>query len=197
MKAIEHAPLRHSLEPDCDRRAGRAEKRALGRLLAPGEGSMTEPRDGNQVAASALSRKRAEIAGIIAELEKTLAERRADLVHIDNALRLLNSPIPGEAIPARKPRPKNTGYFVHGVSAAEIADLALADKGIEDKGVRATFVARFLVRLGQMALRGTIERIGGGNGCVGGRRTPQSNSQRDQGGDVQTVAIRGCRPAAC
>lgn len=140
---------------------------------------MTEPRDDNPVAVSALSRKRAEIAGIITDLEKTLAERRADLVHIDNALRLLNSPLPGEAIPARKPRPKNTGYFVHGelsrriydalrgresVSAAEIADLAMADKGIADKGVRATFIARFLVRLDQMALRGTIERIGAGNG---------------------------------
>lgn len=51
----------------------------------------------NPIAVSALQRKRAEIAGIIAELEKRIAEHRADLVHIDNALRLMNSPIAGDA----------------------------------------------------------------------------------------------------
>jgi hypothetical protein len=138
------------------------------------------------VAVAALTRKRSEIAGLVADLEKRLAEHRADLVHLDNALRLLNSPISGDAIPARKPRPRNTGYFTHGelsrriydalrgresVSAAEVADIAMADKAIEDKNVRATFVARFLVRLDQMALRGNIERIGSGQG-VRWRLTP-------------------------
>jgi hypothetical protein len=140
---------------------------------------MTAQRDDHPVAVAALSHKRAEIAGVIAELEKQLAAHRADLVHIDNALRLLNSPIPGDAIPARKPRPRNTGYFTHGelsrriyealrdrdtVSAAELADIAITHKGIEDSRVRATFVGRFLVRLDQMALRGHVERIGSGNG---------------------------------
>ncbi|HXE51265.1 MAG TPA: hypothetical protein VN663_23000 [Ramlibacter sp.] len=45
------------------------------------------------------------------------------------------------------------------VSAAELADIALSEKRIEDAGVRATFVGRFLVRLDQMALRGHVERI--------------------------------------
>jgi hypothetical protein len=140
---------------------------------------MTEARDDHPIAVGALARKRGEIAGVIADMEKRLAAHRADLVHIDNALRLMNSPIAGDAIPARKPRPRNTGYFVHGelsrriydalrthetVSAAELADIALADKGIADAGVRATFVGRFLVRLDQMALRGHVERIGGGQG---------------------------------
>jgi hypothetical protein len=136
-------------------------------------------KDEHPIAVAALQRKRGEIAGIIAEVEKQLAAHRADLVHIDNALRLLNSPIPGEAIPARKPRPQNTGYFVHGeltrriyeglrdrdgVSASELADTALRDKEIDDPGVRATFVSRFLVRLSSMTLRGHVERIGSGNG---------------------------------
>jgi hypothetical protein len=140
---------------------------------------MTYGRDDHPVAVAALTRKRAEIAGLIAETEKQLAAHRADLVHIDNALRLMNSPIPGEAIPARKRRARNAGYFTHGelsrriydalrtrerVSAAELADIAVADKGIQDASVRATFVSRFLVRLDQMALRGNVERIGGGNG---------------------------------
>lgn len=135
--------------------------------------------DQHPIAVAALQRKRAEIAGLIVDIEKRLVAHRADLVHIDNALRLMNSPIAGDEIPARRPRPRNTGYFVHGelsrriyealreretVSAAELADLALADKRIEDAGVRATFVARFLVRLDQMALRGHVARIGGGRG---------------------------------
>lgn len=144
----------------------------MGRLLAS-EDSMSKD-DQHPVAVAALSRKRAEIAGIIAELEKKLVEHRNDLVHIDNALRLLNSPIPGEAIPARKPKAQNTGYFVTGeltkriyeglrdrdsVSAGELADIALRDKGIDDPTIRATFVSRFLVRLGNMAPRGHVERI--------------------------------------
>ncbi|MBV9152568.1 MAG: hypothetical protein JO204_12410 [Alphaproteobacteria bacterium] len=151
----------------------------MGELLAP-ERRMTAQREDHPVAVAALSRKRAEIAGLIIELEKQIGTRRQDLVHIDNALRLLNSPIPGDAIPARKPRPKNTGYFVHGeltrriyeglrdrpdgVSASELADAALRDKGIDDPGVRATFVSRFLVRLSNMVLREHIERIGSGQG---------------------------------
>src|SRR5579862_1862558 len=94
----------------------------------------------NPVAVAALQRKRAEIAGLVIALEKRIAEHREDLVHIDNALRLMNSPISGELIPARQPRPRNKGYFVHGelskriyealreretLSAAELADQAL------------------------------------------------------------------------
>lgn len=141
---------------------------------------MTEARDDHPVAVAALLRKRAEIAGIIQDMEKRLAAHRADLVHIDNALRLLNSPIPGDAVPAKRPRPRNTGYFANGeltrriyeglrdrpdgVSAAELADKALADKGLDDPSVRSTFVSRFLVRLGNMAPRGHVERIGSGQG---------------------------------
>ena len=139
------------------------------------------------VAVAALSRKRAEIAGIIADLEKQIAERRNELVCLDKVLLLMNSPVPGEAIPARKPRPKNTGYFVHGeltrriyeglrdrdsVTASELADAALAAKGIDDPSVRATFVSRFLVRLGGMALRGHVERIGSGQGVRWRLRRP-------------------------
>jgi hypothetical protein len=151
---------------------------------------MTTPRDDHPVAVAALVSKRAEIAGVIADMEKRLAAHRADLVHIDNALRLMNSPIAGDAIPAKRPRPRNTGYFTHGelsrriydglrvretISAAELADIALADKQIEDAGVRSTFVGRFLVRLDQMALRGHVERIKDGQ-AVRWRLMPNNNS---------------------
>ena len=50
------------------------------------------------------------------------------------------------------------------LSAAEIADIALADRAIEDMRVRATFVSRFHVPLDQVTLCGHIERIGSGQG---------------------------------
>lgn len=133
------------------------------------------------VAVAALIRKRAEIAGMIHDLQKQIELHRADLAHIDGALRLLNSPVPGSAIPAKRTRPKAEGYFVHGelgrriydtlrespepITAADLARAAMADKGLgEDKDIRGLFVRRFLVRLDQMALRDHVERIGGGNG---------------------------------
>ncbi len=85
-------------------------------------------------------------------------------------------------IRAKKPRVRNTGYFTHGelsrriyealragadsVSAAELAEDAMKDKGLpaDDRRLRATFLSRFLVRLDQMAEKGTIERIGAGSG---------------------------------
>ena len=51
------------------------------------------------IAVAALTRKRGELAGLVAEAEKRVAELRADLVHIDNALRIMNAPIDPETIP--------------------------------------------------------------------------------------------------
>lgn len=137
--------------------------------------------DQHPVAVAALVRKRAEIAGIIEDLQRQISICRADLAHIDGALRLLNSPIAGSDVPAKRIRPKAEGYFAHGelgrrvfdalrerqepITAADLADAAMADKKLgDDKNIRALFVRRFLVRLDQMALRGHVERIGAGNG---------------------------------
>jgi len=59
---------------------------------------------------SALIAKRAELAGIIAELERQLAQHRADLTHIDAALRLFGSPIDPESIRPKR-RYRRTRYF--------------------------------------------------------------------------------------
>ena len=62
------------------------------RVLAKGR-SMTTP-----FVLSTLVAKRAEIAGIIAEMEQQLAQHRADLIHLDGVLRLLDSGIDPETI---------------------------------------------------------------------------------------------------
>lgn len=141
---------------------------------------MTKAQQHAPAAVEALKRKRAEIAGVIADLQRQINEHRADLVHIDHALRLLDPTVNVWDIRAKKPRIRNAGYFAHGelsrriyealraadaVSAAELAEDAMRDKGLgNDKRVRATFVSRLLVRLDQLVEKGTVERIGSGNG---------------------------------
>jgi hypothetical protein len=64
----------------------------------------------------------------------------------------MNSPIPGSAVPAKRPRPSTAGYLTHGelsrrileglrdhdtMSAAELADIAVSDKGLDDRARQA------------------------------------------------------------
>ena len=53
---------------------------------------------------SALVNKRAEIAGMIARTEQQLGQFRADLVHLDAALRLFAPGLEPKTIPAKKIR---------------------------------------------------------------------------------------------
>src|SRR5712675_3558877 len=61
---------------------------------------------------SRLIAKRAELAGIVAELEKELDQRRADLTHIDGTLRLLCSDIDPASIRPKR-RYRRARYFAH------------------------------------------------------------------------------------
>jgi hypothetical protein len=67
----------------------------VGWLLAP-EGSMTDH------IVSRLTTKRAELARLITELERELDQHRADLTHIDGALRVLSADLDPETVPARR-----------------------------------------------------------------------------------------------
>ena len=53
-------------------------------------------------AISRLIAKRAELARIVTELEQDLDQYRADLVHIDGALRVLRADLDPETIPPRR-----------------------------------------------------------------------------------------------
>jgi hypothetical protein len=79
----------------------------MGRLLAQ-EGTMTE--QSNEHAVSRLISKRAELAGMIVHLEQELDQCRADLTHIDGALRVLRTDLDPEAIPPRRVY-NRTRYF--------------------------------------------------------------------------------------
>jgi hypothetical protein len=133
------------------------------------------------LAVAALIRKRAEIAGNIADLESQIAALRDDLLHVDHTLRLFDPNVEPRHIPPKHPQIRSDGYFGRGeitrriydalrggqdVSAVDIVEIAMTAKTLplDDKHLRATFTTRFLVRLNQLADKGTIERIGSGNG---------------------------------
>jgi hypothetical protein len=62
---------------------------------------------------SALVAKRSEVSGLIADLERKIAQQRADLVHVDAVLRLYAPALEPEGIPARAVRRRN-GWFKSG-----------------------------------------------------------------------------------
>ena len=71
---------------------------------------MTE--HGNDFAVSRLIAKRTELARIVAVLQKELDQYRADLAHIDGALRVLRADADPSTIQPRR-RYKKTQYFGH------------------------------------------------------------------------------------
>jgi hypothetical protein len=138
---------------------------------------------GNSYAISALSDKRAEIAGKILDLERQLRVHRSELMHIDAALRLLDPTIKPQSIRAKQPMADRSGYFAmgeisqrcydglresgeRGVSPDEIAGKAMADKGLDpgDQTLRRDFMRRFHWALARIQRDARAEKIGTGKG---------------------------------
>lgn len=65
---------------------------------------------GNDHALSRLIAIRAELAGIVAELERELDQRRADLTHVDGTLRLMRANLDPTAILPKRPY-RRSQYF--------------------------------------------------------------------------------------
>src|SRR4051812_32677956 len=127
----------------------------MGRLLAQ-EGSMTDT--GNDHAVSRLISKRGELAGMIAHLEQELDQCRADLTHIDGALRVLRTDLDPETIPPRR-HYTHTRYFGRNelsrlcmdtlrlaagepLSAEEITIRIMAAKGLDARDARLRAAVR-------------------------------------------------------
>lgn len=71
---------------------------------------------------AALKGKRAEMSGIIADLERRIAQHRTDLVHLDATLALFAPDIVPEAIPAKAAYRRN-GWFRPGELARMVLDI--------------------------------------------------------------------------
>src|SRR6266481_230239 len=109
--------------------------------------SVEKPDPQHQLAVFALKEKRAEIAGTITELHRQIAKHRADLMHIDYAIRLIDPTFTVMDTRERRVRFSSVGYFEKGeltrriydglrrsesISAAELADGAMTDKKLTD-----------------------------------------------------------------
>ena len=70
---------------------------------------------------SALVSKRAEIAGLITRTEQQLGQFRADLVHLDAALRLFAPELEPKTIPAKRIRQADL-WFEHGELPKRVLD---------------------------------------------------------------------------
>ena len=95
---------------------------------------------------AALREKRAELAGIIADLEKRINGHRADLVHLEATLRMFVPDIEGDAIKPKAVRRRNAwfgkgecGRLVYGIlrtaarpmTSREIAEALMAGRGLD------------------------------------------------------------------
>jgi hypothetical protein len=124
--------------------------------------------------------KRAELAGIIADLERQLAQHRADLTHIDGVLRVLSADLDPETIKPKRPYRRNR-YFARNelsrlclgvlrtaagelLSTDDIAGRVIMAKGFDSRD--AVLRAAIRVQVGSTVKRlhrdSAIENIGSG-----------------------------------
>jgi hypothetical protein len=137
--------------------------------------------DDNPNAVNTLRHKRAEIAGRIAMLEVTAEQLRADLVHLDATLRILDPNTIPDDIGAIRIVPRRTDWFPRGevtrriyealrdvpdVRAQDLADAAMAEKGVPatDRMTRRLFVNLFLNTMHHLVRKGKLAKIGRGPG---------------------------------
>lgn len=138
---------------------------------------------GNSHAISALVEKRAEIAGLILDLERQVGIHRAALLHLDATLKLLDPTIKPHVIRAKHRMADRSGYFglgelsaraldgarearERGISPDDLAVKAMADKGIDpaDQSIRTDFIRRFHWTLGRLQRDQRLDKIGAGKG---------------------------------
>src|SRR4051812_47409915 len=124
---------------------------------------------GDTFAISALARKRVEVAAEIVERERALDQLRADLAHLDGALRLLQPAYKLESIRPRRRQTKRERWFATGelgrlgldglraaaepLPTAEIARAVMRRRGMDSEDEAA------LLRVGNM-LAGVLRRAG-------------------------------------
>ncbi len=118
---------------------------------------------------SALRDKRAELSGLIRDLEKRIGQHRADLQHLDATLRIFDPECQPASIRPRQQRTRNE-WFEHGECVRLVCDILrdapapmattdIALRLIESKGISAGDErSRALV---QKTVLGSLNRAGG------------------------------------
>jgi hypothetical protein len=131
---------------------------------------------GFQYAVGALNKKRAELAGQVADLALQLRHRRRDLAKVDDILRILDPGSNPDAIPPKKAirylnvfRQGELGRLIIAIlrdaqapmTNLEIADLILA-RGGYDRGLWTAIRRRCRANLAYLEAQGRVTKIGHG-----------------------------------
>ncbi len=131
---------------------------------------------------NALSEKRAELSGAISDLERRLHQARTDLAHLDATIQLFDPTIKPTAIRVKSVPPIRSAHFEsgeiarrcrdalrtagpEGVTANEVATVAVKDKGIEDAKLAADFEKRMYWTLTRLGHEGVARKVGQGHGA--------------------------------
>lgn len=134
-------------------------------------------------ALAALTQRRADIADMIMTKEKEIEGLRADLIHLDRSIQMLDPQANPEDIAPRQRFPRKTLWFGRGeisqiiycvlgkakepVSAIVIVESAMQEKGFDpgrDRKLRQDFYQRFIVQLNALRRRGRVEAVGRSKG---------------------------------
>ncbi len=133
---------------------------------------------------SGLTAKRVELLGRARSLEDQARQTRADLAHIDAALRLFDPGIDLGEIRAKHPGKGRSPWFATGemarlcreilrdateaLSAEAMVRQIMVSRGMdaEDRQQRSAIILRTLQALHRMAKRGDVTRIGKGVGVL-------------------------------
>ena len=139
---------------------------------------------GDTFVISGLTTKRAELLGLAESLEAKAKQARADLLHIDAALRLFDPTLNLDVIRGKSLTKGRSPWFGVGemsrscreilrdaadpLSADAVARKLMVRQGIDpdDRNQRSPIILRVLQTLHRMAKRGDVERIGRGNGVL-------------------------------
>jgi hypothetical protein len=140
---------------------------------------LESPHEANMVTWNALTNKRGAIVLEIEQLEKRIAELKAQLIHLDATLRIFRPDFAAEGLPVKHRRRTKSPYFEHGevterifdmlhkhgtVSSADVGEQLMREKALDpehDRVVRTDFVRRITLQMREQMQRGLIERIGG------------------------------------
>lgn len=91
---------------------------------------------------SALQEKRAEVSGVIADLERRIAQHRADLVHVDAVLRLYVPELAPESIPPKAVRRRNEWFKPGELSRLVLDVLRIAPAALAIKDIAVEVMVR-------------------------------------------------------
>jgi len=132
---------------------------------------------------SALTNKRAEIAGMIARAQQQIGQFRADLAHVDATIRLFAAAMEPETIPAKRIRQSDLRFEPGGLSrrvldalrragapihAPDLVRAVMIENGL-DPADRADFAhVQWKVRdtLKRLSKRGLVASDGAGHGVL-------------------------------